>query len=72
MAKKKNPASDNATNKLADKSKKRIAVLMIVGAAIVILAARFTVSSASDIAYLLGMPPPSHRSENRGYRYVAA
>jgi len=58
MAKKRSPASEDPKERLAQrKSQKRIIMWIIVGAVIVIVASRFAVFSASDIAYSLGIPP---------------
>lgn len=58
MAKKRSPASEDPIGRSTQrKSKNRIIMLSIVGGAIVIVTSRFTVSSASNIAYLLGVSP---------------
>lgn len=58
MAKKRSPASEDPMEKQTQKkSRKKIMIWIIAGAAIVVLTSRFTVSSASEIAHLLGIAP---------------
>jgi len=58
MAKKRSPASeDPGKTPIQRKSRRKIMIWVIAGAAIVVLTSRFTVSSASEIAYLLGIAP---------------
>ena len=58
MAKKRSPASeDPGKTPIQRKSRRKIMIWVIAGAAIVVLTSRFTVSSASEIAHLLGIAP---------------
>jgi len=58
MAKKRSPASEDPLSKPTHKkNQKKVIAWIIVGAAIVIVTSQFTVSSASDIAYSLGIAP---------------
>lgn len=57
MIQKRTPSMDNGSEKA--RSKLLIAAMTIIGVAVVVISARFAVSSASSIATVLGAPPIS-------------